>query len=151
MHAQYLCCADLRRPEISLNDANDDDAVPIFQHAPDARLMAGAPVDFNVLAQLLGQDADSIHKFALVFLNTTRDGVQELEAALASGNVRRMRELGHKMKSSAYIVGAPGMAALCESLEHLPPGVTRHDAAPLVAQLSSLLEQASRQILQQRS
>lgn len=133
------------------DNGNDDDTIPIFQRVPDASLMTGAQVDLNVLDQLLEQDVDSVHKFARVFLNTTQDGVQELEAALASGNVERMRELGHKMKTSAYIVGAAGIAALCESLEQLPPGEPKHDAAALVAQLSLLLELASRQILQQRS
>lgn len=134
-----------------MNDANDDDFIPIFQYAPDAALMADAPVDLNVLAQLLGQDAGSVHKFARIFLCTTRVGVQELEAALASGDFESMRELGHKMKTSAYIVGASGIAALCESLEQLPQGEAKHDAATLVAQLSSLLELASWQILQQRN
>lgn len=143
--------ADGNRNDNGNDNDNDDDTAPIFQRVPDASLMTSAQIDWNVLAQLLEQDIDSVHKFARVFLNTTRDGVQELEAALASGNFERMRELGHKMKTSAYIVGASGIAALCESLEQLPLGEPRHDAARLVAQLSSLLELASRQILQPRS
>ena len=146
------CCVALRRqPEISLNDANDDDIIPRFQRAPDARMAVDAPVDLNTLAELLGQDVDSVHKFALIFLSTTHDSVQELEAALASGDFERMRELGHRMTTSAYIVGAHAIAALCESLERLSSSATDSDAAPLVEQLSASLEQVSRHILQQRS
>jgi two-component system sensor histidine kinase/response regulator len=112
-------------------------------------MMSGGPLDLNTLAHMLGHDAGRVHEFALVFLSSAHEGVQELTAALAHRDLARMRELGHKLKTSAHIVGAPGIAALCESLEQLPPSASEHEAAPLVAQLTSQLEQASRQILQQ--
>jgi two-component system sensor histidine kinase/response regulator len=110
------------------------------------------PIDLNVLAELLGHDVDSVRKFAQLFLTTARDGLHELDAALARGDMARMRELGHKMKTSAQIVGAPRIAALCESLEQLPLDGAKREAAlatALVAQLSPLLKQASCQIAEQ--
>ena len=123
------------------------------------RLMAR--LDLRVLAELLGHDnddngrdnvRDTVRKFALVFLTTARDGMRELDAALARGDLTRMRELGHRMKASAHIVGASDIAALCERLEQLPLTGSAREAAlatALVAQLAPLLEQASGQIAEQ--
>ncbi|MBC7685249.1 MAG: Hpt domain-containing protein, partial [Bdellovibrionales bacterium] len=87
----------------------------------------------------------------LKFLQTTQSGFAEMETSLAAGNVQRVRELGHRIKSAARAVGALGLAALCERLEHLPPGATfeaEHAAAqPMVAALWPVLGQISEHIM----
>jgi two-component system sensor histidine kinase/response regulator len=75
-----------------------------------------------------------------------------METSMAAGDVTRVRELGHRIKSAARTVGALGMADLCEQLERLPTtGDTESQLATareLVAQLWQLLEQVTEHIMQ---
>jgi HPt (histidine-containing phosphotransfer) domain-containing protein len=114
------------------------------------------PIDLSVLSDLLDQDQEKVSQFALVFLQSTRDGLSELDAALARGDLALMRELGHRIKASAQIVGALGMAQLCQDLENLPESDIEADLAPaatpagaIVGQLHALLTQAGELIMLQ--
>jgi len=116
-------------------------------------ILAGDPevIDLTILAKLLSYDQDKVRKFAFKFLQTTQGGFDEMESALAAGNVDRVRELGHRIKSAARTVGALGMADLCEKLEHLPvtgPTEDRAAARAIVAVLWPLLEQITEHIMQ---
>ena len=114
------------------------------------------PIDLSVLSDLLDQDQEKVSQFALVFLQSTRDGLSELDAALARGDLALMRELGHRIKASAQIVGALGMAPLCQDLENLSESDIKADLAPaatqagaIVSQLYALLTQAGELIMLQ--
>lgn len=109
-------------------------------------------IDLTVLSELLEHDLQKVQQLALMFLRSTRDGLAELDAALASGDIGLMRDLGHRIKASAQIVGALGMAQLCENLEQLPVtdiAAAKASAAAIVAQLHALLIKAGELILQQ--
>ena len=69
-----------------------------------------AVIDLSVLAALFGNDPHIVRKFAIKFLQSARDGVCEMEAALVRGEVELLRQLGHRIKSAARTVGAFGMA-----------------------------------------
>ena len=117
------------------------------------RTLAGDPqvIDLTVLAKLLSYNQDKVRKFAFKFLQTTQDGFAEMDASLAANDIERVRELGHRIKSSARTVGAMGMADLCQQLEKLPPGppdVERAQARGLVGQLWPLLEKVTEHIMQ---
>jgi CheY-like chemotaxis protein len=110
-----------------------------------------AVIDLSVLAELLGEDLQKVRKFAIKFLQSSQEGVRDMEAALARGDVQAVRELGHRIKSAARGVGAFGMADLCEDLEQLAPGEAASEKAraqPIVAQLRGLLEQVAEQVMQ---
>ena len=113
-----------------------------------------AVIDLTILAKLLSYDPAKVRKFAFKFLQTTQAGFDEMEQSLGAGDVQRVRELGHRIKSAARTVGALGMADLCEQLEHLPhlaaesPGAERAQARALVARLWPLLEQITEHIMQ---
>ncbi|MFB9245246.1 ABC transporter substrate-binding protein [Massilia antarctica] len=120
---------------------------------PGFRTVAGDPevIDLTVLAKLLSYNQDKVRKFAFKFLQTTQAGFDEMETALAAGDVQRVRELGHRIKSSARTVGAMGMGELClrlENLAHGSPASERAEARALVAQLWPLLAQITEQIMQ---
>ncbi len=102
--------------------------------------LAGDPaiIDLSVLAQLLGYHPHKIRQFAFKFLQTSEAGFNEMEAALAAGELQKVRELGHRIKSSARAVGALGMAELCQQLEQLPGA--EGDAAPATAAARRLLD-----------
>ena len=111
--------------------------------------LAGDPaiIDLSVLAQLLGYHPHKIRKFAFKFLQTTDAGFTEMEDALAAGELQKVRELGHRIKSSARAVGALGMAELCLQLEQLPATADSASARHLLDQLWSLLHLVSEHIM----
>ncbi|MBE3023961.1 PAS domain-containing sensor histidine kinase [Janthinobacterium sp. BJB1] len=126
-------------------------AVPAFKTT-----LAGDPqvIDLSILAKLLGYNPQKVRKFAFKFLQTTQDGFADIDAALARGDVGQVRELGHRIKSSARTVGALGLAELCHSLETLPPGAPADEAERaqrIVARLWPLLDQITEQIMNNTS
>ena len=107
-------------------------------------------IDLTILARLLDYDQAKLRKFAFKFLESTQGGFNEMENALASGDVGRVRELGHRIKSAARTVGALGMADLCEQLENLSvidPARDHAEAALLLARLWQLLERVTEHIM----
>ncbi|SFL58237.1 CHASE domain-containing protein [Rugamonas rubra] len=105
--------------------------------------------DVAALGQTFGNKPDKMRKYALLFLDSARDGMVEVDAALAEGDLIQLSELGHRIKSSARAVGAMSFGDLCLALEHV-----RHDeesgrAAQLVAQMHALLPRLREQIAQE--
>jgi HPt (histidine-containing phosphotransfer) domain-containing protein len=96
---------------------------------------------------LLGYQPHKIRKFAFKFLQTTEAGFSEMESALGAGELQRVRELGHRIKSSARAVGALGMAELCLQLEQLAPGADASAARALLDRLWPLLHAVSEHIM----
>ena len=118
--------------------------------------LAGDPqvIDLSILAKLLGYNPEKVRKFAFKFLQTTQDGFGDIDAALARGDVHQVRELGHRIKSSARTVGALGLAELCQNLETLAPGEPADEAERaqrIVARLWPLLELITEQIMNNTS
>ncbi len=111
--------------------------------------LAGDPaiIDLSVLAQLLGYQPQKIRKFAFKFLQTTEAGFTEMETALAAGELQKVRELGHRIKSSARAVGALGMAELCLQLEQLAPDADGAAARAVLDRLWPLLHAVSEHIM----
>jgi CheY-like chemotaxis protein/HPt (histidine-containing phosphotransfer) domain-containing protein len=112
--------------------------------------LSGDPaiIDLSVLAQLLGYHPQKIRKFAFKFLHTTKDGFDEIDACMKAGNLERIRELGHRIKSAARTVGALGMADMCEDLENLAPEEAGAiQARNLMARLWPLLDLVTEQIM----
>ncbi|WP_254451833.1 response regulator [Duganella vulcania] len=121
--------------------------VAVVESAPCGDAVA---IDFSVLATLFDDDLPKVRKFAVKFLHSAQAGVRDMEEALARGEMQVLRDLGHRIKSSARSAGAFGMAELCWKLEQLAPGDAGSEAAraqPLVAQLRESLEQVAEQIL----
>ena len=106
-------------------------------------------LDLTGLLDMFGHDRAKVTKLLHRFVESSNAGLAEMQACLASGDVQRMRELGHRIKSAARMVGALPLAAMCERMEKLPqtdaPG-ERSAAAALLAQLLALLADASTQI-----
>jgi signal transduction histidine kinase/CheY-like chemotaxis protein/HPt (histidine-containing phosphotransfer) domain-containing protein len=103
-------------------------------------------IDLSVLAMLLGYDEGKIRKFALAFLHSSQDGVRDMEAALACGDMDTVRQLGHRIKGAARTVGAFGMGDLCEQLEDANKG--QAEATAIAGQLQAQLQQVAAHIAQ---
>jgi HPt (histidine-containing phosphotransfer) domain-containing protein len=127
--------------------------VPAEGTAPPGFIAMGgdpAVIDLTILAKLLGWDQDKVRKFAFKFLQSTQDGFAEIDRALAAGDIDRIRELGHRIKSAARTVGALGLANLCERLEKMPPAPAAEEqaeAAGIASQLWPLLELITEHIM----
>ena len=74
-------------------------------------------VDVGTLACLVGNDRDTVSEFLQAFLDHARSCRSQMTAAWAAGSAIRIRDLAHKLKSSARSVGAAGLAEICASIE----------------------------------
>ncbi len=105
-----------------------------------------AVIDLGVLAQLFANNPEKVRKFAFHFLQTAREGMADIEAALAQEDLDLMAQLGHRNKSSARAVGASGLADLWEALEALGEGGSVEQAREIVRHVRSLLVQIEKHV-----
>jgi PAS domain S-box-containing protein len=96
--------------------------------------------DISALAQTFGNKHDKMRKYALMFLDAARDGMEEVNQAMAANDMARLAELGHRIKSSARAVGAMSFAELCLALEHLHSDAAPAEAQHIVEQMQALLD-----------
>lgn len=115
---------------------------------PDGLLLAGDPniIDLSILARAVGADQHLIRRYSALFVDGTRESVMELQAALDQGDMGLLADLGHRMKSSARMVGALGLARLCETLEGLRREGSLSDANGVVEQISFMSTRISADI-----
>jgi len=95
------------------------------------------PVDLALLAAGSDGDRERMRRVAFLFLSTTREALDGIDAALAAGDPAQAAALAHRIKSAARAVGALPFAAVCEELEGQQgrPAQARALAARLRAQL----------------
>nr|WP_315400250.1 CHASE domain-containing protein [uncultured Duganella sp.] len=106
----------------------------------------GELFDLAALAQTFGGKPDKMRKYALLFVDSARDGLREIDAALAVGDLVLLSELGHRIKSSARAVGAMRFGNLCMALERVRADADAANARRLVAQMHAMLEVLERHI-----
>ncbi len=80
-----------------------------------------------------------MRKYATLFVESARDGINEIELAIARGELARVAELGHRIKSSARAVGALSFAHLCARLEAMQKDGDPAEADAILAQMKVLL------------
>ena len=103
-------------------------------------------IDLSILSRQVGGDAQKVRRYGTMFVQGMPESMAELEAALVQGNLPTLADLGHRMKSSARMVGALGLATLCESLEGFRQGGTLDDAQLIVEQIPHLMARISADI-----
>jgi HPt (histidine-containing phosphotransfer) domain-containing protein len=99
----------------------------------------GELFDVAALAQTFGGKLDKMRKYTALFLDSARDGMVEVDAALAAGDPVQLSELGHRLKSSARAVGAMRFGNLCFALEKARNETSLDVARQLVAQMHAML------------
>jgi len=97
-------------------------------------------IDMAALALTFGGDPDKMRKYALLFIDSARDGLAEMANALERSDLTRVAELGHRTKSSARAVGAMGFAELCLALERFRERGTVEEARAIVSRMVELHE-----------
>jgi HPt (histidine-containing phosphotransfer) domain-containing protein len=65
-----------------------------------------------------GGDSEIVQEVLTVFQTDTATRLRSLQAGLAAGNTAQVRTQAHSIKGSASQVGAAGIAALCQRIEH---------------------------------
>ncbi|UMR29923.1 CHASE domain-containing protein [Massilia sp. MB5] len=113
--------------------------------------LAGAAelFDMRALAQTFGNKPDKMRKYALMFLDSARDSMVEVNEALQLGDMKRLSELGHRIKSSARAVGAMSFADLCLNLERMKPEDGLEQARAIVARMQPLLDRLKEHVAQE--
>jgi two-component system, sensor histidine kinase and response regulator len=129
-------------PVLSLVRAPEPQPEPVA--AGDAELF-----DLRALAQTFGNKPEKMRKYANMFIDSAQDGLREVQAALDAGDLVRLSELGHRIKSSARAVGAMSFADLCLALEKLTPADGVERAAAIVGQMQPLLDRLREHIAQE--
>ena len=97
-------------------------------------------LDLAALSSTFGGNSDKMRKYAFMFLDAARDGLVELEDTIAEGDMERVADLGHRIKSSARAVGAMGFAQQCQQLEALREGGSAEQARAVAARMAAMLE-----------
>ncbi|HEU4851765.1 MAG TPA: CHASE domain-containing protein [Telluria sp.] len=96
--------------------------------------------DPAVLSATFAGDPGRMRKFALLFLDSSRTGLDELEHALADGQLVRVGQLAHRLKSPARAVGAASFSSLCAQLEEIAAAGRLDEAREAARGLRLLLE-----------
>ncbi|MES2116985.1 MAG: Hpt domain-containing protein, partial [Pseudomonadota bacterium] len=109
----------------------------------------GEMFDLVALGQTFGNKPDKMRKYAMLFLASARDGMVEVDAALANGDLAQLSELGHRIKSSARAVGAMRFGNLCLALEQMRQQPDLARARQLVAQMHTMLAQLNELVAQE--
>ena len=107
---------------------------------------AAALLDTDVLARTFGGDPGKMRKYAFLFLDSARDGLAEIDVALASGDLTRASAVAHRIKSSARAVGAASFADVCGELEAQPQRGALAQGRSLAARLRGVLARLERQV-----
>jgi len=105
--------------------------------------------DLRALAQTFGNKPEKMRKYANMFIDSAQDGLREVQAALEAGDIVRLAELGHRIKSSARAVGAMSFADLCLALERMTPADGIERARAVVVQMQPLLDRLREHIAQE--
>ena len=125
-------------------------AAPAEQPDDAARASCNDPdiIDLSILAGRVGDDPATIAMYTSLFIDTARETLQEMQAALAAADIRALGSQAHRMKSSAYTVGAMRFGDLCKEVELMQEGNDVASARGKVEQLRALLEKIVQQVKQ---
>jgi CheY-like chemotaxis protein/HPt (histidine-containing phosphotransfer) domain-containing protein len=124
-------------------------ALPLAPAAPPADAAPAELFDVEALAETFSGKPDKMRKYALLFLTSARDGLAEMDEALAMEDLAHLSELGHRTKSAARAVGAMQFGNLCYELEQVHKDADASNAARLVQALHGMLDVLDQHIEQE--
>ncbi len=103
-------------------------------------------IDLSVLVDALGGDTAQVHKYVLLFLESTKEGLAEIDVALNLSDIESIAVVGHRIKSAALTVGALRFADLCLTLEQLRKSKDIEKAKKIIASMHLMLASIEEQI-----
>lgn len=84
-----------------------------------------------------GDNDEFLREIIGIFLEDTPHRIAELDQSLPSGDVSKFTRAAHSIKGSSSNLGAVGLRAVAEKLEHQARGQGLANVATLVAQLKT--------------
>ena len=97
--------------------------------APERPARPGTPVvDLDVLAELIGDDAQVMREVLAAFRANTARSAAELAQAQAGGAVQAVGDIAHKLKSAARAIGAARLGQVCADIEEAATSSPRSTA-----------------------
>ncbi len=108
-----------------------------------------APVDLNILIELIGEDPADLQAILASFRVTADRIGKNLHRGMAVGSLSEVHASAHTLKSAAYSIGATRLGKLCAEVEATAESGASAPLAPLCSQLEQEL-QAVLQYLQSR-
>lgn len=74
-------------------------------------------IDVDVLKELIGDDGDVINSFVVEYKTVILSGKKELLAAIQQQDMKLIKDIAHRLKSSARTMGSFRFADMCEIIE----------------------------------
>ena len=108
-----------------------------------------AIVDLSILSRSVAGDAQKVRRYAGIFVDDIPETLAELQATWALGDLPKLADIGHRWKSSSMLVGALGLAALCQTLEGLRDNGTLEQAGAVIQTMPALLARVSANIAEE--
>jgi two-component system, sensor histidine kinase and response regulator len=103
-------------------------------------------IDPSVLADTLGGDPAQVRKYVLLFLETTKEGLIEIDVLLNLADLESIAAVGHRIRSAALTVGALRFADLCKMLEQLRHIGDFEKAKEIIAKMHLMLASIEEQV-----
>lgn len=96
-------------------------------HDVTPQALARYPVDLDILREELGGDGDLVRNLCRLFGADTPRLMQDIERALATGDLQLVHRTAHRLKGSIGVFHAPQVYEVAQQLE---AAADRHDSAP---------------------
>jgi two-component system, sensor histidine kinase and response regulator len=100
-------------------------------------------INLTLLQEVCGNSPEMLREFTQTIRESLQTQIPELSRALENQHLETIKQAGHKMKSSASIVGAQSLLALCTRMEQVGSG---GDVAELPA-LRKLFSQEAQRVM----
>ena len=100
----------------------------------------------NLRALNPGDNDEFLREIAGIFLEDTPQRIAELDQSLASGDTARFTRAAHSIKGSSSNLGANGVRAVAEKLEHQSKVEGLGAVGPLIAELKSEFARAQAEL-----
>lgn len=106
-------------------------------------------IDLDYLKQIANDDPAKIRKFALIFLESARETLAEMDKAFIKDDASSISQSGHKLKSAARAIGAISLADKCEHIEKAGKASDLPAIQKLLPELASDLHHITLQVKQE--
>ena len=114
------------------------------------KLLSGSdtdsPIDLSVMTGALGVDSTQVTRFIRLFLETTHEGIEEIEEACRRADRVMVAAIGHRIKSGASTIGANKFAMLCRQLEQFKHDGDLNQVEEIIIQMRWMLSTIERQL-----
>lgn len=118
---------------LSISESVQDNSMITVVKTPDTVPRENPKVDLSQLYHLADQDVSFVKQMLIRFIESTRQGLQDIHQAVESGHSEEVMETAHKISSPCRHLGADGLYAKLKAMEE---EARNHKNMVILAQLS---------------